>query len=112
MKTDIMSLDIKVGYSEIIKSPKLLNNLTVGQLKGVHYNLHKSYNLKTLRKDIKILIYKAHNLLLKKLEQLDVKHSQLDTLDVQFKRKYVEKKQPVVIKHKVFLLRKSVKRVG
>jgi hypothetical protein len=109
---DIMSLDVKINYEEILNNEKILDSLTIGQLKGIHYRLHKIYNLKTIKKEIKILIYKAHNLLLNKFNNLDIKHSQLDTLDTQFKRKVVEKKIIEVKKRPVFLLRKSIKRVG
>jgi len=111
MKNEIMVLDIKIEYEDILKNDKILESLTIGQLKGVHYNLHKIYNLKSIRKDVKILIYKAHNLLLKRLKKKSMEHSQLDKLDIQLKRKIIEKKQPEIKKRKVFLLRKrSIKK--
>jgi len=111
MKNEIMVLDIKIGYEDILKNEKILESLTIGQLKGVHYKLHKNYNLKPIKKEIKILIYKAHNLILKQFEKKSMEHSQLDKLDIQLKRKIIEKKQPEIKKRKVFLLRKrSIKK--
>lgn len=106
-----MSLDIKIGYDDILKNEKLLEHLTIGQLKGVHYKLHKAYNLKTVRRDIQILIYNAHNILLKKFEQKGIEHSQQDKLDIAFKCKIVNKKIIIkqIDKRKVFLLRKRIR---
>ena len=112
MKNEIMVLDIKIEYEDILKNDKILESLTIGQLKGVHYNLHKIYNLKSIRKDVKILIYKAHNLLLKRLKSKDIEHGLLDKLDIQLKRKIVEKMKAEVKKRQVFLLRKSVRKNG
>lgn len=112
MKTDIMSLDVKVGYEDILKNEKILKNLTIGQLKGVHHNLHKKYNLKDIKKEIKFSIYKAHNMLIKIFEEFEIRHCQIDALDIHNQRKIIEKKKQIVNKRQVFLLRKSVKKVG
>jgi hypothetical protein len=110
---DIMNLDIKIGYEEILKNEKVLEDMTIGQLKGIHYKLHKTYNLKTIRRDIQILVYRAHNLLLKRFEKYDLEHKLVDKLDIQLKRRpLIEKKPKNVNKRKVFLLRKSVKKIG
>lgn len=112
MRNDIMSLDIKIDYADILKNEKILNQLTIGQLKGIHYKLHKTYNLKSIKREIKILIYKVHILILKRFEEKSIEHSQLDVLDTQLKRKIIEKKKIEVKKRKVFLLRKSIKKNG
>lgn len=111
IKNDIMNLDIKIGYNDILKNDKILNNLTLGQLKGIHYKLHKSYNLKSISRDIKILIYKAHNLLLDKFNKLEFEHNIKDKLDIQLVKKE-EIKQIELNKKQVFLLRRVVKKNG
>lgn len=114
MRNDIMNLDIKIGYEDILKNEKILESMTIGQLKGIHYKLHKTYNLKTVRRDIQILIYRAHNILLKMFEKYSIEHKQADKLDIHLKRNppVIEKKVKNIKKRPVFLLRKSVQKVG
>jgi hypothetical protein len=109
---DIMNLDIKIGYNDILKNEKILDQQSIGGLKGIHYKLHKTYNLSGIKKDVKILIYKAHSILLKEFEKKDIGHIQSDTLDIKLKRKIIEKKQTPIKKRQVFLLKKSIKKIG
>jgi hypothetical protein len=112
MKNDIMHLDVKIGYDDILKAEKILDSQSIGSLKGIHYKLHKLYNLKVTRREIKILIYKAHNLLIKRFEKYELDHKVIDNLDIQLKRKPIEKKQPEIKKRQVFLLRKAIRKNG
>lgn len=112
MKNDIMHLDVRIGYADILKSEKILDNQTIGNLKGIHYKLHKLYNLKITKKEIKILIYKSHNILIKRFEKYELEHKIIDNLDIQLKRKPIEKRVLEVKKRPVFLLRKSIRKNG
>ena len=110
--SDIMTLDINITYEDILKNEDILDTLTIGQLKGVHYNLHKIYNISNRKKDTKILIYKVHNILLKKLEKEDINHRQSDNLDIQYKKKIIEKKKFEIKKRTVFLIKTSIRKNG
>ena len=113
MRNEIMSLDIKINYKEILKNKTVLDGLTKGQLKGIHYRLHQQYNIKSIQNRIKKQIYLAHNTLIEKYNQLDLTHKKIDKLDEIYisQRKMIIKKPEIVKivnKRKVFLLRKSI----
>lgn len=112
MNKEIMSLDIKIGYEEILKNEKILDNLTVGKLKGIHYRLHNSYNRLEIKNRIKRNIYIAHQKVVRKMIESNIDHKILDNLDKKHIKKIIEKKKVEIKKRQVFLLRKSIRKNG